>query len=106
MDLRARRRAAGLSQEAIARLVPCSTNTIRLFEKGYAPPRSVVRERLLTVLDALAEAPPKTPIPRLPHRGITTAQEKDQNLVHDHDITTERRSTTSPGDSPSPISSG
>lgn len=53
IDLRAQRRAAGLSQEAIARLVPCSTNSIRLFEKGYAPVASPVRDRLIAVLDAL-----------------------------------------------------
>jgi len=92
MDLRARRRAAGLSQEAIARLVPCSTNTIRLFEKGYAPPQSAVRERLLAVLDALGgSAPPNadTPAVRPGHREIHGTEE--QNLVCKHDINSARQ---------------
>lgn len=53
IDLRARRLATGLSQESLARLVPCSTNSVRLFEKGYSPPASLVRDRVIAVLDAL-----------------------------------------------------
>jgi transcriptional regulator with XRE-family HTH domain len=35
--VRARRLAAGLSQERLARLAECSTSTVRLVEYGYRP---------------------------------------------------------------------
>ncbi len=49
--LRARREAAGLSQQRLAELAGCSIATIGLYEGGYSPSRSTVLERLLAVLD-------------------------------------------------------
>jgi transcriptional regulator with XRE-family HTH domain len=47
IDLRAQRRGAGLSQEAVARAVGCSTGSIRLLESGYRPATSPLLERLV-----------------------------------------------------------
>lgn len=49
--LRARREAAGLSQQRLAELAGCSIATIGLYEGGYSPARSTVLERVLAVLD-------------------------------------------------------
>lgn len=49
--IRARREAAGLSQQRLAELACCSIATIGLYEGGYSPARSTVLERVLAVLD-------------------------------------------------------
>ncbi len=49
--LRARREAAGLSQQRLAELAGCSIAAIGLYEGGYSPSRSTVLERVLAVLD-------------------------------------------------------
>lgn len=49
--LRARREAAGLSQQRLAELAGCSIATIGLYEGAYSPARSTVLERVLAVLD-------------------------------------------------------
>jgi transcriptional regulator with XRE-family HTH domain len=54
IDIRTRRLAAGLSQEKLARAAECALNSVRLFEKGYAPDPSPARDRVIAVLDALA----------------------------------------------------
>lgn len=50
-DLRDRRLAAGLSQEALARLADCSTGYVRLLESGYTPHSGSVAERVAAVLE-------------------------------------------------------
>ena len=50
-DLRARRLAAGVSQERIARGAECSYNTVRLAEKGFGS-----KQMLARIEKALAEA--------------------------------------------------
>ena len=55
IDIRERRRAVGLSQEQLARAVGCSTASVRLFERGYMPPSSPTRERVVAVLNALVK---------------------------------------------------
>jgi transcriptional regulator with XRE-family HTH domain len=50
-DLRARRLAAGISQERIARGAECSYNTVRLAEKGFGSPAMLAR-----IEKALADA--------------------------------------------------
>lgn len=52
-DLRARRLAAGLSQEALARRAGCSTSTVRLVEHGYTASKSMLG-RLALALDEAA----------------------------------------------------
>ncbi len=51
-DLRALRRAAGLSQQELAERARCSFSSVRLMESGYRPSggRSAVLERVLAVL--------------------------------------------------------
>lgn len=49
-DLREQRLAVGLSQQRLAELARCSINAVRLFERGYDPARSPVRERVVAVL--------------------------------------------------------
>lgn len=50
-QLRGLRKAANLSQEALAREAGCSTASVKLFENGYAPNRSEVLPRILRVLN-------------------------------------------------------
>ncbi len=50
-DLRARRLAAGVSQERIARGAECSVNTVRIAEKGFGSEAMLAR-----IEKALAEA--------------------------------------------------
>jgi transcriptional regulator with XRE-family HTH domain len=52
--IRELRAAAGLSQEALAREVGCSTAYVRVLERGYAPDpgASPVYRRVLDALDA------------------------------------------------------
>jgi predicted transcriptional regulator len=52
-DLRARRRRAGLSQQALAAAAECSLSFIRLVESGYRPETSPTCERVEAVLDEL-----------------------------------------------------
>jgi transcriptional regulator with XRE-family HTH domain len=47
-----RRRAAGLSQQALAERAKCSISTIALFERGYTPKRSATLDRVLAILGA------------------------------------------------------
>lgn len=54
-DLLALRRAAGLSQQALAERAKCSISSVVLFERGYAPPRSGTLARVLAVLTGEAE---------------------------------------------------
>lgn len=49
-DLRALRRAAGLTQQETATRVGCSIAAVALFEGGYRPARSAVLPRLVRVL--------------------------------------------------------
>ncbi len=67
--IRARRRAAGLSQERLAHLADCSLHTVALFERGYRPARSNVLPRIIAVLND--ERPAVTP----GARKITPASE-------------------------------
>jgi transcriptional regulator with XRE-family HTH domain len=48
--LRARRQAAGLSQETLAHRAQCSVAMVKLLESGYQPDRSEVLPRVLEVL--------------------------------------------------------
>ncbi len=48
--LREQRRAVGLSQQRLAELANCSLSAIRLFERGYQPDPSAVRERVEAIL--------------------------------------------------------
>ena len=49
--LRDQRRAAGLSQQRLAELAGCSVSAVRLFERGYQPEPSAVRERVEAILN-------------------------------------------------------
>jgi transcriptional regulator with XRE-family HTH domain len=49
-SVRARRLAAGLSQERLARLADCSLSTVRLAERGLLPGEEISR-RLATALE-------------------------------------------------------
>jgi transcriptional regulator with XRE-family HTH domain len=53
-SIRAGRRSAGLSQAQLADRVGCSTDYIRLLERGYMPRFSDVLPRVLEVLEAAA----------------------------------------------------
>lgn len=44
------RRAAGLSQQALAERAKCSISTVALFERGYTPKRSATLDRVLAIL--------------------------------------------------------
>lgn len=48
--LRELRKAAGLSQQALAEQAKCSISAVALFERGYAPRRSATLDRVLAVL--------------------------------------------------------
>lgn len=50
-DIRALRRAAGLTQQETAARAGCSVAAIALFESGYRPTRSDVLPRVLAALD-------------------------------------------------------
>jgi transcriptional regulator with XRE-family HTH domain len=50
-DLKARRRAAGLSRQRVANEAGCSLSHLQMLEGGYSPGRSDVLPRVLTVLD-------------------------------------------------------
>lgn len=52
-QLQERRRAAGLTQDDLARLAGASRSTVKLLEGGWRPRRSAVRARILRVLDDL-----------------------------------------------------
>jgi predicted transcriptional regulator len=52
-SLRARREAAGVSQQRLAELAGCSFHMITLLDNGYAPTRSRVRPRVEAALDQL-----------------------------------------------------
>jgi transcriptional regulator with XRE-family HTH domain len=52
--LRALRTDAGLSQEGLARLADCSTNTVRLIEHGYRPSHEML-SRVAAALGRTAE---------------------------------------------------
>ena len=49
-ELRELRKAAGLSQQALAERAKCSISAVALFERGYAPRRSATLKRVLAVL--------------------------------------------------------
>jgi transcriptional regulator with XRE-family HTH domain len=49
-ELHELRKAAGLSQQALAERAKCSISTVALFERGYAPRRSATLKRVLAVL--------------------------------------------------------
>lgn len=55
-ELRELRKAAGLSQQALAERAKCSISTVALFERGYSPRRSVTLARLLAVLAGEGES--------------------------------------------------
>ena len=52
-DVRARRLAAGVSQQDLAQRAGCSLSAVRLFESGYAPEHSATLARVERVLDEL-----------------------------------------------------
>ncbi|MGI8597503.1 MAG: helix-turn-helix transcriptional regulator [Thermoleophilaceae bacterium] len=52
---RARRVAAGLSQQRLAELAGCSVAMVRVLEGGYKPSYSDVLGRIARVLDALQD---------------------------------------------------
>lgn len=54
-DLRAARRAAGLSQQELAQRAGCSIAYLRLLERGFAPDRSTVLPRIVHALDPDSE---------------------------------------------------
>ena len=56
-ELRAARLARGLSQEQLARQADCSTRMIYLFEAGFSPAHSEVRERIEAILSINGEDP-------------------------------------------------
>ncbi len=58
-SLRELRRAAGLTQEAVARRAACSTSYVRLLEAGYQPEVSDVLVRIAQAL--------------IPHNDVETA---------------------------------
>ncbi len=49
-DLRTLRTDAGLSQQKLAERAGCSIHTVRLYERGYEPTESPIRDRILAVL--------------------------------------------------------
>jgi predicted transcriptional regulator len=49
--IRERRKAAGLSQESLARAADCSTAMVKLLERGFTPTRSAVLPRIVRVLE-------------------------------------------------------
>ena len=51
--LRDRRKHAGLTQQTLAELAGCSISMVRLMERGYDPPRSATRTRVVAILEAL-----------------------------------------------------
>jgi transcriptional regulator with XRE-family HTH domain len=51
LELRERRVAAGLSQQALASAADCSLASVALFERGYRPEHSQVLERIERVLN-------------------------------------------------------
>jgi transcriptional regulator with XRE-family HTH domain len=53
LTLRARRLAAGLSQQRLAELAGVSFHMVTLLDNGYAPARSAVRTKVLTALEQL-----------------------------------------------------
>jgi transcriptional regulator with XRE-family HTH domain len=53
-SLRDRRKHIGLSQQTLADLAGCSISMVRLLERGYEPPLSATRARIVEILDALA----------------------------------------------------
>ena len=57
-DVRARQRAAGLSQIELAERAGCSWSTIRLFDRGYTPAHSETLSRVLAVLDEIEDDVP------------------------------------------------
>lgn len=58
-DLKALRRAAGLSQQRVAERAGCSLSMIRILESGYVPEHSDVLPRVLAALidPSTTEAP-------------------------------------------------
>ena len=52
------RRAAGLSQQALAERARCSISLVALFERGYTPKRSATLARVLAVLAAESDSQP------------------------------------------------
>lgn len=54
-DLRERRKALGLSQMELARLVGVSLPTIQIWERGVSKPKPENREKLERVLNELEE---------------------------------------------------
>jgi transcriptional regulator with XRE-family HTH domain len=52
-DVRARRLAAGLSQQELAQRAHCSLASLRLFDRGYRPPNSETLARVEAVLTEL-----------------------------------------------------
>lgn len=56
-DLKALRRAAGMSQQRLAELAGCSVSMVRVLESGYEPERSDVLPRLVAALATTREAP-------------------------------------------------
>jgi transcriptional regulator with XRE-family HTH domain len=57
-SIRQVRRAAGISQEALAQCAGCSLSMVRLLESGYRPDASNVLDRVLSVLAQKAETEP------------------------------------------------
>ena len=54
--IREARRAAGFSQEQLARRADCSTASVRLIESGYSATRSKVLPQILDVLQQVEPA--------------------------------------------------
>lgn len=84
-ELRARRAAAGLTQQKLAERASVSIASIALYEGGYSPAHSTVLGRLFAVLDDLNdERPPRRGAGRDAVRSHTeeTEQANIDRLIH------------------------
>ncbi len=55
---KAYRVSSGLSREALARRIPCSTRTVFAWEEGRSAPTGLLRQRYIEVLRELRDIPP------------------------------------------------
>lgn len=82
LELKARRLAAGLAQEKLARLADCTTRSVGLLESGYTPGQSRVRDRIVRVLDELDAAAGQGDRATTTHVAPATTSRKGQ-VVND-----------------------
>ena len=58
--IRSQRKAAGISQESLARLANCSTSTVRLVEKGWQPSDEMLDRLKRALIEGPLDQPLKT----------------------------------------------